>query len=267
MGRVIFSMKCDYPGRSSFQASLVRTCLLIIAMMMLTWPASVSAANLTGRAFNADVILPNTSYPSQNVFGSIDSLHRMWLSTGKNDALPNLYEFIAQVANHEAGIVRGVYVPEMFALPVVQQPTGNHAFVSPAKDRITQFRSAMYFNVIGLLAHNYLSGSLFQKLAPGQPVIIVMGDGSTHRYIIGERDSFQRLQISAKSDEFIDLTSGESYSTVQIFNRFYRGAHHLTFQTCLEKDGDQDWGVYFVVARPVESSHSGHPTRAHSTPR
>jgi hypothetical protein len=267
MGRVMLSMKCSYPGRSSYQSLLVRTCQLIIAMLMLTWPASVTAANLPVRTLNANAILPNTSSPTPNILRLIDSFPRGWLSTGKNNALPNLYVFIAQVTNHEAGIVRGVYVPEMFALPVIQQPTGNYSYVSPARDRVTQFRSAMHFNVIGLLAHNYLSGNLFQQLALGQLVIIVMGDGSTRGYVISASNSFQRLQNPARSDEFIDLNSGESYSTVQIFNRFYRGGHHLTFQTCLEKDGDQDWGVYFVVARPVRSVHSGHPARTHITPR
>jgi len=174
-----------------------------------------------------------------------------------------LYEFIAQVKNHERGIVRGVYVPGMFALPVVQQPKDNYSFVSPAKDMVTQFSSAAYFDVIGLLAHNYLSGSLFNQLTIAQPVTIVMGDGSTRRYIISESDSFQRLRKSARSDVFIDLVTGESYSTLQVFNRYYRGEHHLTFQTCLEKDGDLSWGLLFVVALPVETAHVRHPAHAH----
>jgi len=90
-----------------------------------------------------------------------------------------------------------------------------------------------------------------------------MGDGSIRRYIISESDSFQRLQKSARSDEFIDLITREKYSTIQVFNRFYRGEHHLTFQTCLEKDGDLDWGLLFVIALPVATAHTEHPTPAH----
>jgi len=164
-------------------------------------------------------------------------------------------------------MVRGVYVPGIFALPVVQQPAGDYSFVSPANDIITQFGSATYFNVIGLLAHNFLSGSLFNQLTFGQTVIIVMGDGSTRRYFIRESTVFQRLQKSAISDKFVDLNTRESYSTLQVFNRFYRGDHHLTFQTCLEKDGDLDWGVLFVTALPIENVHGGQLANVHITPR
>ena len=264
MGRLMLIMQSGYPGRGSFRSGHFTTYLLIVCVLVLTRSTPRIAADSPGLP---QASLPDTSYQPSTMFRTFEALHPVWFSAGGIEPLPNLYEFIAQVKNHERGIVRGVYVPGMFALPVVQQPKNNYAFVSQAKDKVTQFRSATYFDVIGLLAHNYLSGSLFTKLAIGQPVIIVMGDGSTRRYIISESDSFQRLQESARSDEFIDLINGEGYSTIQIFNRYYRGEHHLTFQTCLEQDGDLDWGVLFVLALPVETVHAGHPAHAHSMPR
>ena len=178
-----------------------------------------------------------------------------------------LSEFIAQVMDHERESVRGVYTPGLFALPVMQQPGDNSTFVSQLNDMVTQFGSAAYFGVIGLLAHNYLSGNLFNQLTIGQPVVIVMGDGATRRYVISEVARFQRVWKPTRLDEFIDVITRKKYSTPQVFNRFYRGDHHLTFQTCLEKDGDQDWGLYFVVAQPEESLGAGNPIQAHQAPR
>lgn len=263
MGWVMFAKQCGYLARGSFRSGHFITGVLIVCVLMLTRSAPGPATYSPGLASTPHANLPNTSYQTPAVLRSFESFPGVWFSAGDRDPLPNLYEFIARVTNHERGIVRGVYVPRVFALPVVQQPKDDYSFISLARDKVTQFSSATYFGVIGLLAHNYLSGSLFHQLAIGQPVIIVMGDGSTRRYIISESVSFQRLQKSARSDKFIDLISRESYSTTQVFNRFYRGEHHLTFQTCLEKDGDLDWGVLFILALPVETVYAGHPAYAH----
>jgi hypothetical protein len=200
--------------------------------------------------------LPNTSGWGPNVFNPGESLPPTWISPGGLNPLPNLYEFIAQVMNHDQETVRGVYVPGIFALPVVQQPGENYSFVSTLDERVTQFGRAALFDVIGLLAHNYLSGKHFYQLVIGQPVIIVMGDGTTRHFTISEISGFQRIRKPARLDEFIDVISGKKYSSLQVFNRFYNGYHHLTFQTCLEKDGDLDWGLYFVVAQPAELVHT-----------
>lgn len=239
----------------------------MVCVLMLSRSAPEFTTDSPGLTSIPHTSLPNTSYQPPAVFSSIEAIPPEWFSAGGTEPLPNLSEFIAQVKNHQRGIVRGVYVPGMFALPVVQQPKDNYSFVSPTKDKVTQFRSANYFDVIGLLAHNYLSGSLFNQLTIGKMVIIVMGDGSIRRYITSESDRFQRLQKSTTSDEFIDVITRESYSTIQIFNRYYRGKHHLTFQTCLEKDGDLDWGLLFVLALPVDAVLTGHLTYAHRTPR
>jgi hypothetical protein len=212
-------------------------------------------------------ILPDTSSGDPPVFNSSESISPSQVSPGRLDRLPKLSDFIAQVMDHERESVRGVYTPGLFALPVMQQPGDNYTFVSQLNDIVTQFGSAAYFDVIGLLAHNYLSGNLFNQLTIGQPVVIVMGDGTTRRYVISEVARFQRVWKPTRLDEFIDVITGKKYSTLQIFNRFYRGDHHLTFQTCVEKDGDQDWGLYFVVAQPEESLRAKTPIQAHQAPR
>ncbi|MFM8321269.1 MAG: hypothetical protein ACKOC5_10170, partial [Chloroflexota bacterium] len=50
------------------------------------------------------------------------------------------------------------FIPGVFSLPVMQQPTGQNVFVSEQNNMLTQFRQPQYSGVTALLAHNYLSG-------------------------------------------------------------------------------------------------------------
>ncbi|HJR81039.1 MAG TPA: hypothetical protein VJ821_13260, partial [Anaerolineales bacterium] len=101
------------------------------------------------------------------------------LALGNGGAtLPNFAEFTKSVQNHEANILRGVYVPEVLALPITQQPAGNAGYVSHKSGEVTQFGMAAQFGNVGLLAHNHLSGSFFSKLAIGQEVRLVYGTGT-----------------------------------------------------------------------------------------
>jgi hypothetical protein len=173
-------------------------------------------------------------------------------------ALPANYEadlmaFISGVSNGESDLMRGVYVPGIFALPIVQQPKNNNIYVSGKNGMITQFASAAKNGVTGLLAHNYLSGRLFYQLMPGQEVLIVYGDGAIQRYRVTEIHRYQKLNPSNLQSNLVELSTGRKVTTSEVFGRFYRGKHHLTFQTCLEGNGRLDWGLTFIVAMPVNS--------------
>jgi hypothetical protein len=157
---------------------------------------------------------------------------------------------VAQVNNNQKNEIRGVYVPQLFALPVIQQPENNPIFVSNKHDRVTQFQNASRNNVTGLLAHNYLAGGSFQQLAPGHRVLVVYGDGAIRSYRVVSIHHFQKLEPANVRSRLIDLSTGENLSTAQVYSRFYRGEHHVTFQTCLERQGRLDWGLTFVVANP-----------------
>lgn len=170
-------------------------------------------------------------------------------------ASAQLLGFIEQVVNGEAAVVRGVYVEGVFALPVVQQPQGEVAFVSSAGDTITEFQSAAAFGVTGLLAHNYLSGKLYYFLEEGHEVIIVYGDGKIRRYQIEGIYQFERLEPSNMRSRFVDLSDNRTLTSDQVFDRFYRGEHRVTFQTCLERYGISNWGLTFVVAEPVSDGY------------
>jgi uncharacterized protein YbjT (DUF2867 family) len=164
---------------------------------------------------------------------------------------PTLAEFIAEVSDGQADVIRGVYVPEVLALPVEQQPGGDPAFVSPEAGVVTQFGMASGFGVTGLLAHNYLAGARFFDLAHGQPVSVIFGDGATQTYVVNDVQRYRALQPDSPYSNFINLDTGEPLSATDLFLRVYVGVDHVTFQTCIELDGNASGGRLFVIATSI----------------
>jgi hypothetical protein len=164
----------------------------------------------------------------------------------------DLQEFVARVSDGYTEVVRGVFVPDIFGLPVVQQPKDQAIFVSSEPRSVTQFGKAEKNGVTGLLAHNYLAGRLFYQLRPGQDVMIVYGDGTVKHYRITDIYRFQKLVPSNLYSDLVDLSSGARATSSQVFNRFYRGQDQLVFQTCLESGGKLNWGLTFIVATPMD---------------
>src|SRR5690349_23112002 len=116
--------------------------------------------------------------------------------------IPTLEEFAAAVENGQAGQVVGIYVPQVLALRVVQQPANNPAQVSEHAGDATQFSLAAQYGTTGLLAHNYLSGALFFNLLPGQEVNVIYGDGFMRRYTIAASRRFQALSPADPASDF-----------------------------------------------------------------
>jgi hypothetical protein len=159
--------------------------------------------------------------------------------------------FVNSVTNGVSEQLVGVYVEDVLAMPVVQQPAGNAGYISSAPNTITQFAAATSFGTTGLLAHNTHAGAKFYDLEIGQQVDIVLGDGSTQAYRIDSIRQFQALEPTSPYSDFIDLETNERLTATQLFYQVYTGEHHLTFQTCLEKDGNYSWGRTFVLATPI----------------
>jgi len=156
------------------------------------------------------------------------------------------------VQSGEANILRGVYVPDLLALPVVQQPVNQTYYVSSRNGEVTQFSIASQYGNIGLLAHNNLSGKFFSQLKLGQEVRLVYGDGSVRYFIIKQVLQFQALQPESVSSAFRNLDRNETLSAAEMFNRVYAGASWVVFQTCIAANGNASWGRLFVVAVPKE---------------
>jgi hypothetical protein len=167
--------------------------------------------------------------------------------------LPDPQSFIASLYNGQSDVIRGVFIEDILALPVVQQPENNINYVSDRLGGLTQFQMAAEFGVTGLLAHNNLSGKDFFMLQPDQEVWVIYGDKAVRKYSVSEIDTFQKLELFSPQSDYLDLSTNIKMSTSEMFRRFYRGEHRLIFQTCLEKDGLLNWGLLFVTATPIDS--------------
>jgi hypothetical protein len=178
-----------------------------------------------------------------------------WAVPQPQPVMPRLADFIGSVRNDRAGVLVGVYAPGALALPIVQQPAGNPAYVSNQHGLATQFSLARDYGSVGLLAHNTHSGADFFKLKVGQEVILVFGDGKTSHFRIQETVSFQALSPRSPYSNFIDLSSGGSLSAAELFLKVYAQPGKLIFQTCIEANGNVNWGRLFIVAEPYQPSY------------
>lgn len=170
--------------------------------------------------------------------------------------LPAFGDFSRSVQNGDAGTLRGVYVADVFALPIVQQPAHSAGFVSSNDGEVTQFGMASQYGNIGLLAHNHLSGKSFSQLAVGQEVRLVYGNGKIENFVITEVLRYQALQPTSPYSSFRNLGKDETLSAEQMFKRVYFGDHHVTFQTCINASGNSSWGRLFIIAVP-KTQHVG----------
>lgn len=172
------------------------------------------------------------------------------LAMGDNASLTSFADFSRSVQNGDANVLRGVYVSNVMALPVVQQPYGNAGYVSNSDGEATQFYMASQFGTVGLLAHNHLSGKSFSQLAVGQEIRLVYGDGRVEYFVVTEVLRYQALQPTDPYSTFRNLDKEETLSAEGMFKRVYFSDRHVTFQTCIEAEGNLSWGRLFVIAVP-----------------
>jgi len=172
-------------------------------------------------------------------------------ATNLSSSQSPLDRFVDSVRDGQSGLVRGVYVPGVLALRVVQQPAGNPNYVSLAPGIATQYAAAGNYGVTGLLADDASAGVLYYSLASGQAVSLVFGDGRVLSYRVSAIYRYRALSPSDPYSDFVDVDSGEQVTAVQLFGRIYAGGNHITFQTCLAQDGLLNWGRLFVIATPL----------------
>lgn len=166
--------------------------------------------------------------------------------SARADNLPTLEEFVAQVANGDGETLRGVYIPLKLALPVVQQPPGQNDFISPMSAALTEFRMAQKAGSIGLLAHNYLAGKHFFLIERGDLVFLAYGNRRVETFVVQEIRKYEELY----GGMYKDLETLENFSAREVFQRMYGAPRRLTLQTCIEKDGNWNWGRLFILAVP-----------------
>jgi hypothetical protein len=179
---------------------------------------------------------------------------RAFASQLRDGTLPDLASFEKSVENNVPGTLRGVYADGLFALPVIQQPGYGSYYISTKPDTVTEFGAAAAYGNVGLLAHDFLSGQLFPQLGIGQPIELVYGDGHIEYFTVTQVLKYQATDPYSTQSDFVDLSTQERLTSVQLFKRVYMGARHVTFQTCIEENGNSSWGRLFVIAQPRQVS-------------
>jgi hypothetical protein len=167
--------------------------------------------------------------------------------------MPRLVDFVTSVTNDNPNQLVGVYVPDLMAFPVLQQPADQPGFVSTKEGVVTQFGMAANYGTIGLLAHNYLAGSSFSNARINQVIVLIYGDGSTHFYHIYAVQRYQALSPRDPYGALKNLDDTKTYSVEEVFyNTYGLGAQNLVLQTCIASGDEDSWGRMFIMAHPLE---------------
>ena len=167
-----------------------------------------------------------------------------------NKNLPALNTFVKELRNGQSNEVRGVYIPEIMAAPVIHQPEGNNHFVSSVKNTVTQFDLASQFGSAGFLAHNYLAGQSFSLLEINQIFYLIYGDGQTSMLVVTEILRYQALEPTSTFSEFVDLQNNHHMTTAETFSKVYDRPGQIILQTCIAVGDASSWGRLFVIAEP-----------------
>lgn len=165
---------------------------------------------------------------------------------------PSLEEF-TEIVKDGTDSIRGVWADDVFALRVVPQPEGNEYFVSPYKGYATLFQGATKQGSIGLSAHNTLSGSEFYELEEGRGVYIILGNGTVQAFKVQDFKQYQAVSPNNPASDLIDLDTGKRLSAGRVRYEVYEQDGRLILATCIKKDGNWQWGRYFVIADPITS--------------
>ena len=162
----------------------------------------------------------------------------------------SLSDFIATVENGNSSQIVGLYSEDVFALNVVQQPSGNAGYVSTSGYNVTtQFGMASSYGSIGMLAHNYLAGSYFFNLSSGSEIYLVYGDGSSVSYTVSEVREYQALTPSSMYSNYVNLSNtSQTLTSSDVFYETYGSSGALILQTCISNEGNSSWGRLFVIA-------------------
>jgi hypothetical protein len=210
---------------------MVKIFTLTVVLLASIFPFSQAQANIP---VTADPI------PATSTIGN----------SSTNSSVIALSDF-ASAINDGKSVLRGVYVPDVMAFRVIQQPKNQNGFVSTIRGLVTQFGLASDYGTIGLLAHNFAAGSEFSKVLVGNTVSVIYGDGTIKEFIVTKIVRYQALQPNSTSSSFLDLETNEKLSAGALFKAVYGGKAHLTLQTCIAQGKESSWGRLFIIAEPV----------------
>jgi len=144
-----------------------------------------------------------------------------------------------------------IIFPNQLPIPIVQQKDGKIDWVSPDENVFTQFIQP-YNNrgTYAYIAHNYGAGKHLFNLKIGDVIAYTKKDkgmGALWKEEVKEIRKYQALQPKNVLSPLIDLASGKKVKAEDATHEIYRNNKRTVFQTCIEKNGNPNWGRIFVI--------------------
>lgn len=138
-----------------------------------------------------------------------------------------------------------LYAEALGALGVVEQPKGKAGWVSDKDDELTHFSMAK--DSYGLLAHNHKAGKKFSNLKVGDKIYMNPSSKMGER-TVKEIKQYQALSPNDVYSAFIDLATNQTKTADEVFKEVYGKDKRTVLQTCISKDGNNEWGRMFIIA-------------------
>lgn len=124
---------------------------------------------------------------------------------------------------------------------------GDH--ITTKDGEATFFSMAYQYGSMGILAHNSFAGKHFSGIDVGETLNVEDKDGGRALFDVWEIHRFQALTPKSPYSDFIDLETDRKHSAAELFHMMYNEDNPLVLQTCIEKDGDINWGRMFIIGR------------------
>lgn len=169
------------------------------------------------------------------------------IEDSQSDSLSGNYA----LSNDQSANPIRVYIDASLNFPIIEQPAGNPGYVSSEPGVVTEFRLANAYNTVGLLAHNTLAGSEFDRLRPGQTITLIFADNTSKVFQVVDVEAYQALSPNSPYSDFKSLDGTQRrLSAADLFNQVYARGQRLVMQTCITAFGNPTWGRLFVIAVP-----------------
>jgi hypothetical protein len=101
-----------------------------------------------------------------------------------------------------------------------------------------------WYGTVTLYAHEDLAGGSFDELTTGDIITLAYPE---RKYIVTGISRYRATDPTSIYSYFVDLDNGASYGSVELGKLIYDN-NDLTLQTCIEQDGNENWGRLFVMA-------------------
>ena len=137
-------------------------------------------------------------------------------------------------------------------LPITGSISVGNEIIPARPNEATLYESALHLGTVGVLAHNSLAGQTFATLKPRSSFSLLNENGQRVPYAVSEIKRYQALTPTSPYSSFLDLDTGKKYTSQELTTIMYKSGNPAVLQTCIEKDGDLNWGRLFIVAKPLE---------------